>query len=129
MDSLEDDLDGEDDRVESQLFDLESPSCICCRNGVKSDICSWEHSSEKKSVQRKRGDPANRTQPLLRKVERKAVSLSDGFVFRHYKDTGRYIEQYRENHSSTCAETQVEVKPVLGIDLPDPYLPKIGTTR
>ncbi|XP_068749777.1 uncharacterized protein [Montipora capricornis] len=119
----------DDDSTETRLLYACSENCLCvCSKAWGKDLlCGWTPSNKKPIS---RAKPA-KTPPSFgnAKKEGKLAINECGFVFRHYETMGRYIEQYRENHSSACLEKEAEWTPVLGVDVPDPYLlPKIGTS-
>ena len=125
MEALSEDLEDDIDIAEYRLLKTEASFCVCSKAWEKDFICGWAPSVERK-VSRKPTKHASLSNP--RKDEKIAVA-NCGFVFRHYEKASRYIEQYRENHCSTFSEREDEWRPVLGVDVPDPYLPKIGASR
>lgn len=119
-------------RIQFSLHKLISP-CVCASDLGEDSLCGWKQREERKE-RRKRIElsRAERQNSLSRKNREKPSeppSPCDGFVFRHYEESHRYIEQYRENHSLSRVDSDVELRPVLGVDVPDPYLPKICHTR
>ena len=126
MEALGEDLDEDSDIAENRLLKCEDSCCVCSKAWEKDFICGWAPSFERK-VSRK---PAKHGASLSNARKDGKIALAEcGFVFRHYEKSSRYIEQYRENHSSTFLEREDEWRPVLGVHVPDPYLPKIGTSR
>lgn len=87
-------------------------------------MCGWAPSPGKR-VSRSKPTKTLASFSNARK-EGKFSLVECGFVFRHYEKSSRYIEQYRENHSTASLEKEAEWRPVLGVDVPDPYLPKIA---
>ena len=131
MELLGEDQDDETDSAETRLLGWGGENCLCvCRKSWERDLLSgWTPSIEK---------PVSRAKPAktllsfsnARKPEGKVGTTEYGFVFRHYEKTDRYIEQYRENHCSACLQEETEWIPVLGVDVPDPYLlPTISSSR
>ncbi|XP_032238463.2 uncharacterized protein LOC116618636 [Nematostella vectensis] len=118
----------EESKIKDILIDSDIISCVCSKVSGKNLITGWRPSAEKKGMKKRceasRGD--SRSYASLRR-ERTTLPPTDGFVFRHYERTESYIEQYRENHSSAAVVIEFEEKPTLGVDAPDPYLPKITT--
>jgi len=119
------------DSAGTRLLGSGGENCLCvCRKSWEKDLlCGWTPSIEK---------PVSRPKPVktllsfsnARKPDGKVGITEYGFVFRHYEKTDRYIKQYRENHSSACVEKEAEWIPVLGVDVPDPYLlPKLTSSR
>ena len=128
---MEQEEEDKDSRLKFFLSEENSP-CVCARSWGESSLCGWTQREERK--ERKRGElnRAERSQPLSRKGREKPsyhASLCEGFVFRHYEDPRLYMEQYRENHSLSRVDSDVELRPVLGVNVPDPYLPKICSSR
>ncbi|KAL9981695.1 hypothetical protein ACROYT_G010436 [Oculina patagonica] len=125
MEALGEDLDEDSDVAENRLLNTEDSCCVCSKVWEKDFICGWAPSFERK-VSRK---PTKHAASLGNTRKDGKIALAEcGFVFRHYEKSSRYIEQYRENHSSTFLQSEDEWRPVLGVDVPDPYLPKIGST-
>ena len=125
MEVLGEDLDDESDLAKNCLQKTEDSCCVCSKVWEKDFICGWAPSPERK-VSRKPTKHASLSNP---RKDGKIALVNCGFVFRHYDNSNRYIEQYRENHCSAFLERGDEWRPVLGVDVPDPYLPKIGASR
>ena len=125
MEALCEDLDDDSNIAENCLLKTEDSCCVCSKVWEKDFICGWAPSLERK-VSRKPAKHASLSNP---KKDGKIALADCGFVFRHYEKSNRYIEQYRENHCSTFLEREDEWRPVLGVDVPDPYLPKIRASR
>lgn len=125
MEVLGEDLDDESDLAKNCLQKTEDSCCVCSKVWEKDFICGWAPSPERK-VSRKPTKHASLSNP---RKDGKISLVNCGFVFRHYDNSNRYIEQYRENHCSAFLEREDEWRPVLGVDVPDPYLPKIGASR
>ncbi|XP_006821902.1 uncharacterized protein LOC102802637 [Saccoglossus kowalevskii] len=51
------------------------------------------------------------------------------YVFRHYEDTSKYMEQYRYHHTRGDVCKAQEEPLVLGYNVPDPYKPKLHRYR
>ena len=106
--------------------------CLCFGLGRRISLRLEAQRGKEKKKKRIELSRAERRNSLSRKNREKPSdppSLCDGFVFRHYEDSHRYIEQYRENHSVSKVDSDVELRPVLGVNVPDPYLPKICNSR
>lgn len=127
MEALAEGLDDDSDSAENRLLKSGDSPCVCSKTWEKDLICGWTPSLAKK-ISRSKPTKTHASFSNVRK-ERKCSITECGFVFRHYERTGRYIEQYRENHSSAFLETEAEWRPVMGVDVPDPYLPKIASSR
>ena len=115
------------------LYELGLP-CVCASSCSEESFCGWTQRKILKKEKRKRFERSRTEQQnlLSRKNHEKKLerpSLCDGFVFRHYEDSRRYIEHYRENHSISRVDSDIELRPVLGVNVPDPYLPKISNSR
>lgn len=123
--------DIEENTLKLILLNEEISPCVCCRLYGKSAIEGWQPKGEQKNSKKRVDTSRGGNQGLLRR-ERTILTASKGnFLFRHYDSLDRYIKQYRENHASTCMErySQDGGGLVLGVDLPDPYLPKIASSR
>lgn len=125
MEALSEEVDDDSDVAENRLLKTEGSSCVCSKGWEKEFICGWAPSFERK-ISRK---PTKHASLSNTRKDGKLPRAECGFVFRHYEKTSRYIEQYRENHSSAFLERREEWRPVLGVDVPDPYLPKVGSSR
>ncbi|XP_077995898.1 uncharacterized protein LOC144449259 [Glandiceps talaboti] len=51
------------------------------------------------------------------------------YVFRHYKDTSKYMDQYRYHHTRGDVCKEPEEPLILGYNVPDPYKPKLHRFR
>ena len=127
MEALAEGLDDDSDSAENRLLKSGDSPCVCSKTWEKDLVCGWTPSLAKK-ISRSKPTKTHASFSNVRK-ERKCSMAECGFVFRHYERTGRYIEQYRENHSSAFLETEAEWRPVMGVDVPDPYLPRIASSR
>lgn len=127
MEALGEDPDDDSDSIENRLLQYQDSFCVCSKAWEKDFICGWAPSLEKR-ISRSKPVKTHASFGNARK-ERKVSLIECGFVFRHYEKSSRYIEQYRENHSSVLFEKEAEWRPVLGVDIPDPYLPKISSSR
>lgn len=127
MEALGEDPDDDSDSVENRLLRYQDSFCVCSKAWEKDFICGWAPSLEKR-ISRSKPVKTHASFGNARK-ERKVSLIECGFVFRHYEKSSRYIEQYRENHSSVLFEKEAEWRPVLGVDILDPYLPKISNSR
>ena len=125
MEALSEEVDDDSDVAENRLLKTEGSGCVCSKGWEKGFICGWAPSFERK-ISRK---PTKHASLSNTRKDGKLPRAECGFVFRHYEKTSRYIEQYRENHSSAFLERGEEWRPVLGVDVPDPYLPKVGSSR
>lgn len=121
---------GEEKQIKTHLLNAEPSPCVCSRLAFKGALEGWQPKEEQKTS-KKRVDTSRGGNQVLSRRERTIIAASRGdFLFRHYESLGRYIEQYRENHASTCMERDMrDARAVLGIDVPDPYLPKIASSR
>lgn len=127
MEGLGEDPDDDSDSAENRLLKCEDCSCVCSKSWEKDFMCGWAPSPGKR-VSRSKPTKTLASFSNARK-EGKFSLVECGFVFRHYEKSSRYIEQYRENHSTASLEKEAEWRPVLGVDVPDPYLPKIAGSR
>ena len=127
MEILGEDPDDDSDSAENRLLRTDDCCCVCSKTWEKDMVCGWAPSLEKRVS---RSKPTKTYASFSNGKKEGKFSLTEcGFVFRHYEKSNRYIEQYRQNHSSACLEKEAEWRPVLGVDVPDPYLPKISSSR
>lgn len=126
MEAVGEELDDDSDSEENRLLKSQDSSCVCSKAWEKDFMCGWAPSPEKRVS---RSKPKTLASFSNAKKEGKCSLAECGFVFRHYEKSSRYIEQYRENHSSGYLVKEAEWRPVLGVDVPDPYLPKIANSR
>ena len=125
MEVLSEEVDDDSDVAENHLLKTEPSGCVCNKGWENEFLCGWAPSFERK-ISRK---PTKHASLSNTHKDGKLPRTDCGFVFRHYEKTSRYIEQYRENHSSAFLVREEEWRPVLGVDVPDPYLPKVGSSR
>ncbi|KAK3727831.1 hypothetical protein QZH41_008251 [Actinostola sp. cb2023] len=123
--------DCEETNLKQRLLNDDTLPCVCCRLWEKCTIEGWQPKEEQTSSKKRLDTTKGGYHGSLRR-ERTIITASRGdFLFRHYESLDRYIQQYRENHSSTCMERDMNAdmpRPVLGVDVPDPYLPKIASS-
>lgn len=114
-------------KLKLQLLAEESTDCVCCK-GLEKNFLGWRPCKGQKEHKKRCETSRVGNQALLRR-EKTVLAATGDFLFRHYESPERYMAQYRENHSTSCMERELNLMPVLGIDVPDPYLPKIATSR
>jgi hypothetical protein len=120
MEATRDSADDVEKILKLRLLAEETSDCVCSRVWEKGLILGWRPSVEQKE-HKKRCEAGRGSKTVL--------AATGDFLFRHYESTDRYMAQYRENHSTSCMEREMSLKPVLGVDVPDPYLPKITSSR
>lgn len=131
METEQNSCNGEEKNLKTHLLSAQPSPCVCCRLVVKGALEGWQPKEDEQKSTKKRVDTSRGgNQALLRREKTFITAARGDFLFRHYESLDRYIRQYRENHASTCMERDVrDYRPVLGVDVPDPYLPKIASSR
>jgi hypothetical protein len=109
------------------LTSLDTP-CVCSRLIDTGDsLTGWANPpAENCGCKQTNGNKNKKPLPYTKLYQR---DQPDDFVFKHYRDSKRYIEQYRLNHTKGTIRSETDNTPVLGHDAPDPYLPKLRSIR
>lgn len=123
-----DSADEVEKKLKLQLLAAESTGCVCCK-GLEKSFLGWRPCEGQKELHKKRSETSRVGNQALLRREKTVLAATGDFLFRHYESSDRYVAQYRENHSTSCMERELNLMPVLGVDVPDPYLPKIATSR
>ncbi|XP_031560225.1 uncharacterized protein LOC116296355 isoform X2 [Actinia tenebrosa] len=113
-------------KLKLQLLAEESEDCVCSKASEKSFL-GWRRYEEQKEHKKRCETSRAGNQALLRR-EKTLLAATGDFLFRHYESFDRYMAQYRENHSTSCMERELNLIPILGVDVPDPYFPKIANS-
>ena len=127
MEAASDEVEDDGDAVENKLFKDEPFPCVCCKIWERDFVSGWAPSMPHKHS--RKPTKARRTLLGNARKERNIPLAERRFVFRHYENSSQYIKQYRENHCSAFLETGDQWKPMLGVDVPDPYSPKTSSAR
>ncbi|XP_064620796.1 uncharacterized protein LOC135483722 isoform X2 [Lineus longissimus] len=113
--------------VQHDLSSHETP-CVCSRLVDPSDsLTGWDSPpADNCGCKQANGNKNKKPLPYSKLYQKEQP---DDFVFQHYRDSKRYIEQYRLYHTKGTIRQETDATPVLGHDAPDPYLPKLRSIR